>query len=113
MENNMPGSIEGLAIEVKNVALQVSKIEALLFSYNSTYVRNDVFDLRMKEQETKYASIMLEIEKVRSDANNNHREALKEARKSNWKSHTLTAILTAVLISMIGFIAQTIFHNGG
>lgn len=92
MNSNMISN-EGLAIEIKNLSVQITDLRSALALQANSYLSKEVFELRMKELDTKHTQLELEIEKVR-----------KEARKSTWRTHTLTAIFTATLVMLISYV---------
>lgn len=100
---------EGLAIEIKNLSVQIADLKAVMATNAADYVRKEVFELRMRELDNEQERIRLEIENVRSTAKADFQAAKTQANKANWKSHTLTAFLTATLV----FLTQYFLSNVG
>ena len=85
-------SNEGLAIEIKNLSIQIADLKAVMANQAADYIHKEVFELRMREYDTKIANIELQIAEVD-----------KSARKANWRSHTLTAVFTAFLVMLVNY----------
>ena len=89
------GSItnEGLAIEIKNLSIQIADLKTTLASNASHYVNNEVFDLRMKELDARLDIIKAE---------------LREFKRSRWIQNTLSAILGVILSLLTTFFIYNI-----
>ena len=98
----MKYTIDTLAVELKNIQIQLSKLDATIVNVANSFVSKDIFDLRMKDYDKQIASINLEISRVE-----------KEAKKGSWKSHTLTAVFTAVLVFLVTFVVNELISIGG
>jgi hypothetical protein len=92
---DMAISNEGLAIEIKNLSIQIADLKALLAAIVADYVRKDVYELRMREYDTKLAQLTLDIAEVE-----------RSTRRANWKTHTLTALFTAVLVTVTLYVVN-------
>lgn len=86
-------SNEGLAIEIKNLSIQIADLKAVMSTQAADYIRKEVFELRMREMDVKLKDLDLKITTVE-----------KSSRKANWKSHTLTAIFTASLVMLVSYV---------
>lgn len=84
---------EGLAIEIKNLSVQIADLKAVIASNAADYIRKEVFELRMREYDSKIVGIELQIAEVK-----------KETKRVSWKSHTLTAIFTAALVMLVSYV---------
>lgn len=84
---------EGLAIEIKNLSVQVSELKGVVINNASTYVNNEVFDLRMKELDTR-------IEIIKAE--------LKALVRSKWIQNTLSAVLGASLSLLIAYFISNV-----
>lgn len=86
-------SNEGLAIEIKNLSIQIADLKTVMATQAADYIRKEVFELRMREMDVKIKDLNLKIVEVE-----------KSSRKANWKSHTLTAIFTASLVMLVSYV---------
>lgn len=77
---------EGLAVEIKNISVQIIELKALIASMSSDYVRKEIFELKIREIDLKIA------------------EVEKSTRKANWRTHTLTAVFTAALVMLVTYV---------
>lgn len=77
-----------LAIEIKNISVQLSDLKASLASAAASYVSNDVFNLRMRE-------IDLRLDVLKAE--------MKDLNRRRWLQNTLSAILGVVLSLLVGF----------
>lgn len=84
---------ETLAVEIKNIQVQLIKLDASLANLANTFLSKDVFELRMKAYDTEIAQINLELARVE-----------KQTRRSNWRTHTLTATFTAGLVLLVTYV---------
>lgn len=85
-DTNMAYTNEGLAVEIKNISVQIIELKALIASMSSDYVRKEIFELKIKEIDLKIA------------------EVEKSTKKANWRSHTLTAFLTIISTLLITYV---------
>lgn len=85
-DNKMAYTNEGLAVEIKNISVQIIELKALIASMSSDYVRKEIFELKIKEIDLKIA------------------EVEKSTKKANWRSHTLTAFLTIISTLLITYV---------
>jgi hypothetical protein len=90
-------SNEGLAIEIKNLSLQIADLKTVMANQAADYVRKEIFELRMRELDTKLAVLELDIANVR-----------KDTRRANWRTHTLTAVFTATLVLLITYVFNSV-----
>jgi len=83
----LSAKLDALAENQKNMEL---KLEALPSQIDHSYIRNDIFELRMKEVEATILNVKASIIKL-------------ENRKSliNWITPTISAILGSVLTYLI------------
>ena len=79
-------SNEGLAIEIKNISLQIIEVKSLIASMSTDYVRKEIFELKIRE-------IYLKIAEVE-----------KSTKRANWRTHTLTAVFTAGLVMLVSYV---------
>lgn len=86
-------SNEGLAIKVDNLSAQILKLETTITSLANDHVRTEVFELRMREMDTKLIALKLEIAEVE-----------RSTRRANWRTHTLTAAFTVFLTLLITYV---------
>lgn len=86
---------EGLAIEIKNLSLQIADLKSTVANSATTFISVPVFELRMKQ-------IDLEILQIKSD--------ISRSTSSRWVQNTLSAVLGAVLAILVGFFLT---HLGG
>lgn len=85
-DNKMAYTNEGLAVEIKNISVQIIELKALIASMSSDYVRKEIFELKIREIDLKIAEVQ------------------KSTRKSNWRTHTLTAVFTAALVMLVTYV---------
>lgn len=88
-------SNEGLAIELKNVSLQIADLKSIVANNTATFISVPVFELRMKQ-------IDLEILQIKSD--------ISKATSSRWVQNTLSVILGGALAILVEFFLT---HLGG
>lgn len=93
-------SNEGLAIEIKNLSVQIADLKALMASNSAEYLRKEVFELHMREYDTKIANIELEIASVKKDTG-----------KANWRTHTITAVFTAILVLITTYAVNSFLNR--
>lgn len=79
-------SNEGLAIEIKNISLQIIEVKSLITSISTDYVRKEIFELKIREIDLKIA------------------EVEKSTKRANWRTHTLTAVLTAGFVMLVSYV---------
>jgi hypothetical protein len=92
---DMAVSNEGLAIEIKNLSIQIADLKAIMATQAADYIRKEVFELRMREYDTKLAQLALDLAEVD-----------RSTRRANWKTHTLTALFTAVLVTVTLYVVN-------
>lgn len=86
-------SNEGLAIEIKNLSIQIADLKAVMSTQAADYIRKEIFELKIKDLDSKIAATNLKIVEVE-----------KSTKRANWKSHTLTAIFTASLVMLVSYV---------
>ena len=86
-------SNEGLAIEIKNLSIQIADLKTVMATQAADYIRKEVFELRMREMDVKIKDLNLKIVEVE-----------KSSRKANWKSHTLTAMFSIFITLLITYV---------
>lgn len=94
MDNKMPVTNEVLSVNQHNMELKIdaltAKVEALPSQIDHSYIRADIFDLRMKEMDTQILAIRADMLRLGN-------------RKSliNWITPTISAVLGSVLTYLI------------
>lgn len=86
---------EGLAIEMKNLSLQIADLKSIVATSSTTFISVPVFELRMKQ-------VDLEILQIKAD--------IKKTSSNRWVQNSLSAIFGAVLAILVGFFLT---HIGG
>ena len=86
-------SNEGLAIEIKNLSIQIADLKTVMATQAADYIRKEVFELRMREMDFKIKDLDLKITQCE-----------KSARRANWRTHTLTAVFTASLVMLVSYV---------
>lgn len=95
MDSDFMGTITNgeLAIEIKNLSVQLSDLKVTLAQNASSYVNSEVFDLRMKELDTRIDIIKAE---------------LRQFSRAKWVQNTLSAVLGAALSLLIAYFISNI-----
>lgn len=88
-------SNEGLAIEIKNLSLQIADLKSTVATTSTTFISVPVFELRMKQ-------VDLEILQIKAD--------IRKTSSNRWVQNSLSAIFGAVLAILVGFFFT---HIGG
>lgn len=86
-------SNEGLAVEIKNLSVQIADLKAAIATQAADYIRKEIFELKIKDLDSKIAATNLKIVEVE-----------KSTKRANWKSQTLTAIFTASLVMLVSYV---------
>lgn len=86
-------SNEGLAVEIKNLSVQIADLKAAIATQAADYIRKEVFELRIKDIDNQIAATNLKIAEVE-----------KSTKKANWRTHTLTAVFTAALVMLVSYV---------
>lgn len=84
---------EGLAIEIKNLSVQIADLKASISASAASYVTKDVHDLQLKE-------IDMRIDIVKAE--------LRQLMRSKWIQNTLSAVLGATLTVLIAHFITTL-----
>lgn len=100
---------EVLAVELRNLTLAITKLESKFDSFTPT----NVMELKFAEVQRDILEMKKSLIEHERDNQDKYLEFEKKISRSNWKTHTLTAVLTFLMTFLTGFFLTNLTRLWG
>ena len=100
---------EVLAAELRNLTLAITKLEQRFDGFTPT----NVMELRFAEVQRDILTMKNDLVHHERENQEKYIEIEKKISKSNWRTHTLTALLTFVMTFLTGFFLTNLIKLWG
>lgn len=95
---------EVLAVELRNLTVAIGKLENKFDSFTPT----NVMELRFSEVQRDILAMKKDLVQHEKDNQEKYLDIEKKINKSNWRTHTLTAVLTFIMTFLTGYFLTNI-----